>query len=181
MANIAGGSVLSLRMFLENEYGPGAFDRMLDRLAPSDAEPLRGIVLPVKWYPFRTFLRVLHAAEAETGSTDLWERYGTFAAEFEITSFQRFVLRFTSPVFFLDRAGRMWHRFHDSGAWEVEGGDKWLRGKLRGFAVVDEKYCRVLCAWIKRAGQMTGAHGEVSHPECRAHGAAACVFSGWWT
>ena len=84
-------------------------------------------------------------------------------------------------MFFLDRAGRMWHRFHDSGEWEVEGGDKWLRGRLRGFSVVDEKYCRVLAAWIKRAGQMTGARGEVSHPECRARGAASCLFEGWWT
>ena len=180
MANIAGGSVLSLRTFLEKEHGAGDFDRVLDTLAATDAEALRGIVLPVKWYPLRTFLRVIHAAEELHGESDLWERYGAFAAEFEINAFQRFVLRFTSPTFVLERAGRMWRRFHDSGEWEVEGGDKWMRGKLRGFAVVDEKYCRLVAAWIKRAGQMTGAHGEVSHPECRAHGASVCVFAGWW-
>jgi hypothetical protein len=168
-------------MFLEEGYGAGTFERLVDRVPPEQAEALRGIVLPVNWYPLDAFLGVLHAAEAETGEADLWERYGAFAAEFEITAFQRFVLRFTSPMFFLERAGRMWHRFHDSGEWQVEGGDKHLRGALSGFAVVDEKYCRVLTAWIQHASQMTGVHGEVHHPECRARGASACVFAGWWT
>jgi hypothetical protein len=181
VAKIAGGSVLSLRTFLEQRYGDGTFERIVERLPPEQAEALRGIVMPVRWYPLEAFLGVLHATEAETGDADLWERYGAYAAEFEITAFQRFVLRFTSPLFFLDRAGRMWHRFHDSGEWQVEGGDKHLHGALSDFAVVDEKYCRVLAAWIKRAGEMTGARGEVSHPECRAHGAPACVFTGWWT
>ena len=173
--------MLSLRMFLEEGYGAGTFERLVERLVPEQAAALRGIVLPVKWYPLGAFLGVLHAAEAQTGEADIWERYGAYAAEFEITAFQRFVLRFTSPMFFLERAGRMWHRFHDSGEWKVEGGDKQLRGALSGFAVVDEKYCRVLTAWIQHASEMTGVHGEVHHPECRARGAPACVFVGWWT
>ena len=173
--------MLSLRMFLEEGYGAGTFERLVERLAPEQAAALRGIVLPVKWYPLQAFLGVLHAAEAQTGEADIWERYGAYAAEFEITAFQRFVLRFTSPIFFLERAGRMWHRFHDSGEWQVEGGNKRLRGALSGFAVVDQKYCRVLTAWIQHAAEMTGVHGEVHHPECRARGASACVFAGWWT
>jgi hypothetical protein len=181
VAKICGGSVLSLRTFLEQRYGDGTFERLVERLPPEHAEALRGITLPVNWYPVEAFLGVLHAAEGETRDDELWERYGAYAAEFEITAFQRFVLRFTSPVFFLDRAGRMWNRFHDSGEWQVEGGDKHLRGALSGFAVVDEKYCRVLTAWILQAARMTGVHGEVIHTACRAHGAPACVFTGWWT
>ena len=98
----------------------------------------------------------------------------------EINAFQKFVLRFTSPTFFLERAGRMWRRFHDTGQWKVEGSTTKMRGELRDFAVVDADYCRVLTAWIHRAGEIAGARGEVTHPECRARGAEADVFSGWW-
>jgi len=180
VAKIAGGSVLSLRTFVERTYGGGAFDRVLDTLPPEERDPLRGIVLPVAWYPARAFVHALHATEVTFGDAGVYERYGTFAAEFEINTFQRMVLRFTSPIFFLDRAGRLWHRFHDSGEWEVSGDARHMRGTLRNFAIVDAHYCRVLTAWIKRAGEMTGVRGDVVHPECRALGAAACVFTGWW-
>jgi hypothetical protein len=55
-----------------------------------------------------------------------------------------------------------------------------MRGTLRSFAVVDADYCRVLTAWIHRAAEMTGVRGDVTHPECRARGAPADVFTGWW-
>ncbi len=38
----------------------------------------------------------------------------------------------------------------------------------------------MLAAWIKRAAHMTGVTGDIVHPECRAHGAEAEVFQGWW-
>ena len=181
VGQIAGGSVLSLRTYLERLQGVGTFDKVLGRMPPEEAAPLRGIILPVNWYPTLCFVHALHAAEAMLHDADLYEHYGSFAAEYEINAFQRFVLKFSSPTYLLDRAGRMWHRFHDSGDWEVEGDARHMKGTLRNFAVVDARYCRVVAAWIKRAGQMTGAHGEVARPECRARGTDACVFVGWWS
>jgi len=178
---IAGGSVLALRSYVDKAHGGGTFERLLDGLAPDDAEPLRGILLPVSWYPVSAFTAALHAAARHSGDPSFYERYGGFAAEFEIAKFQRVLLRFSTPAFFMDRAGRLWSRFHDSGEWSVEGSGNRLRGTLRGFALADPRYCRVLGAWIKRAGEMTGSHGEVAHPECRAHGGDAEVFEGWWT
>jgi hypothetical protein len=181
MARVAGGPILSLRTFLEQAQGPGAFERVLESLPAGDARQLGGIILPVNWYPTEAFIGAMHAAARIFDMPDLWERYGTFAADYEIHAFQRMVLRFTSPLFFLDRAGRIWHRFHDSGQWEVEGGDGALRGTLRDFALVDGDYCRALTAWIGRAGRMTGVKGGVEHSACRARGDEACVFSGWWS
>jgi len=178
--NIAGGSVLALRSYVERTQGAGSFDRLLDDLDPADAEPLRAIILPVNWYPVRSFAAALHATARLSGDPSFYERYGAFAAEFEITSFQRVLLRFATPAFFMDRAGRLWSRFHDSGEWQVEGSGKHLRGTLRGFAFVDPRYCRVLGAWIKRAGEMTGSRGDVAHPECRARGSDVEVWDGWW-
>jgi hypothetical protein len=180
MARVAGGSILSLRTFIEQAHGPGAFERVVRTLPGDHAAELSGIILPVNWYSTEAFFGALHAAARAFDTPDLWEQYGTFAAEFEIHTFQKVVLRFTSPRFFLDRAGRIWHRFHDSGQWEVEGGDRTLRGTLRDFAVVDGHYCRALTAWIERAAEMTGVEGQVEHSACRARGDEACVFAGWW-
>lgn len=181
MAQVAGASVLSLQVFLRKAYGDESlFLRVLDRLAPDDAAPMRGILLPVNWYPTHAYIRALHAAQDVTGDAEFFERYGAFAADYQISAFRKFILRFTSPTFFLDHAGRLWARSHDSGRWEVEGSPKRVRGTLYDFAVIDVDYCRVLVAWIHRASQLTGTHGHTVHRVCRARGGEACVFEGWW-
>ncbi len=176
MAKVSGGSVLCLQTFLAKTYGDEAYARVLESLPPGEASELRGIVLPVNWYPAKAFVDVLCAAHDVFGEPDVFERYGSFAAEFEINAFQKVLLRYTTPTYLVDRASRLWHRFHDT----VDVGRNRMRGTLRGFAVVDARYCRVLVAWLRRAGEMTGARGDVLHPECRSRGAPACVFTGWW-
>jgi len=180
VAKVAGSSLLSLQVFLNKAYGGDIYARSLDTLPGDQAEPLRGIVLPVNWYSSPAYIHVIKAARELSGDDEFLERYGAFAADFQINAFRKFILRFASPVFFLDRAGRMWRRTHDTGEWEVEGGDRRMRGTLRNFAVVDGDYCRVLVAWIHRASQLTGTHGHTTHPACRARNAEACVFEGQW-
>lgn len=180
MAKVAGGSLLSLETYVAKTYGADAFERVLGEMPPALAEPLRGIPMPVAWYPTESFIRAIDVAARMFDPAAFYEKYGAFAAEFEISAFQKVVLRFTSPAFFLDRAGRIWHRFHDSGEWEVEGSAKSLRGTLRNFDVVNGDYCRVLTAWIARASELTGVTGTVHHTKCRARGDDACVFEGGW-
>jgi len=181
MSRVSGASLMSFQLFLRREHGEGAYETVLAKMPAAQAEPLRGIILPVNWYPTVSFVRAIETAHAQLGSDDLYERYGTFAAEFQINTFQKLLLRFTSPAYMLNRAGRVWHRFHETGEWNVSSGTgKTMRGELRNFSVVSSGYCRVVRAWILRAGQMTGTDGGVDHPECRAKGAAVCVFTGWW-
>jgi hypothetical protein len=180
VASISGGSVLSLRAYLEKRRGKGGFERVLAEMPADLAAPLRGIILPVSWYPAKSFVTALETAARVFDHADLFDDYGSFAAEFEINAFQKVALRFTSPLYLLDRAGRMWRRFHDTGEWQVEGTATRMRGTLRHFAIVNASYCRVLAAWLHRAGEMTGVRGEVIHPHCRARGADACVFVGHW-
>jgi hypothetical protein len=177
---VAGKSVLTLQVYLRREFGDEAYERLLDELPNDEAAPMRGIVLPVNWYPTAPYVRAIEIAHARLGDGDFADRFGAFAAEYQINMFQKFILRFASPTFFLDRAGRLWHRFHDTGEWEIEGGDKRMTGTLRNFAAVSAIYCRVLVAWIHRASQLTGTVGETVHSKCRARGDDACVFAGSW-
>ena len=180
MAKVAGGSLLSLRTHVTRTYGDDAFDRVLAEMSPEMADPLRGIVLPIHWYPTASFVRAIEVAARIFDPDAFYESYGAFAAEFEINAFQKIVLRFTSPLFLVERAGRIWNRFHDTGAWQVEGSRNHLSGTLRDFAIVNANYCRVLAAWILRACQLTGARGTIAHSACRARGDEACVFEGTW-
>jgi hypothetical protein len=181
VAKVSGSSVLTLQVFLRRTYGADTYEKVLQRVAPDGAGLFAGIVLPVNWYPTESYLALLHAAHELTGDIDFFERFGAFAADYQINAFHKLLLRFTSPSFFLDRAGRLWSRSHDTGRWDVEGGDKRVRGTLRDFAIVDADYCRVLVAWIHRASQLTGTRGQTVHRACRARGAEACVFEGWWS
>jgi hypothetical protein len=182
VALVTGGSVLSLQVYLTRAYGDAVYDRVLDAMPAELAAPLRGIVMPVKWYPTEAFVAAIETAGNVLAKPDIFESYGAFAADFEIRTFQRIALRFTSPMYLMDRSGRMWRRYHDTGEWEVWGEGKRLRGTLRGFAIVNAHYCRVLAAWFKRAFEMTGVAGStVVHPVCRAGGADGCTFEGWWS
>jgi hypothetical protein len=178
-AHVAGSSLLALRGFVIERLGQDTYGQLLSELAPHLSESLGGIVLPLNWYPTDSYLAVLHAAATRIGP-GFFEEFGQFSAEFEITMFQRFMLRFTSPAAFVEHAGRLWPRFHDSGQWEVESAERRIRGTLRDFAVVDGAFCRVLTAWIRHAGRMSASRFELRHPECRARGAGACVFTGSW-
>lgn len=180
MAKVSGSSVLTLQVFLRRTYGNNTYEHAVERIPSDKASAFEGIVLPVNWYPTEAYLAILHAAQEVTGDIDFYERFGAFAADYQINAFHKLLLRFTSPVFFLDRAGRIWSRSHDTGRWEIEGGDRRMRGTLRDFAIVDGDYCRVLVAWIHRASQLTGTRGQTVHRACRARGAEACVFEGWW-
>jgi hypothetical protein len=178
--HLAGSSVLALRVFLDERLGPQGFDRVLQGVPPHLSEPVAGILLPVNWYPTESYMAVLHAAAPHVGPGFL-DEFGEFAADYEITTFQRFLLRFTSPAAFVEHTGRLWPRFHNTGSWMVESlGKQQIRGTLRDFAVVDAAFCRVMVAWIRRAGRISAPRFEVRHPECRARGAAACVLTGTW-
>jgi hypothetical protein len=171
---------MSFQIFLNRDHGEGAYEAVLAKMPAAMAEPLRGIILPVNWYPTVSFVRAIETAHGQFGKDDLYERYGAFAAEFQITAFQKFLLRFTSPAYLLERAGKVWHRFHETGEWRVTSQGKTMRGELHDFSLVNAGYCRVVRSWILRAGEMTGVEGGVDHPACRAKGAPACVFTGWW-
>jgi hypothetical protein len=182
VAKSSGAAVMALQTYLNKNFGEKAFETVLGRMKPDDALALRGIILPVNWYPTQSFVRALETAHATFGENDFYEKYGYAAADFEITAFQKFLLKLTSPAFLMTRAGKVWNRFHDTGEWEIQGSGKNVDAYLRNFGVVSAGYCRMLTEWMRRAGQLTGSKGgNVEHTKCRARGDEDCLFRAWWT
>ena len=105
------------------------------------------------------------------------------AAEHEVKWVHRAVLRFTSPLWLLERGADVWKKSHTTGRWHIESDrPRHLRGTLEAFGVADRAYCDSLRGWLQRACLMTGeAHVAIAETRCRDRdGAAACVFEGQW-
>lgn len=181
MAQSASITFATLQRFCNHHAGAGAFERVREQLRERRGIELDRIFAPDAWYPTELFLTTLDTAHDVLGQPSFYELYGEFGADHEVHVLFRWMLRLTSPAFFLQRGAGMWGKFHDTGTWTVESAPRQLRGTLRDFGAVHAGYCRMVMSWMKRASQMTGARDvQVVHPQCRANGAEACVFVGEW-
>jgi hypothetical protein len=174
--------MLSLRHYLESRHGPDALGVIASKLPPEHAKELLTQPSPLAWYPTGSYLAALDVTCSEFGGPGFYERYGEASSDFAIQRFYAFVLRFLDPLWALTRGVKMWNRYHNSGAWEIESGTRSIRGTLRDFAVVHRGYCEVMVGFFRRTGSRSGG-GEaiqVHHPACRALGAEACLFTGSW-
>jgi hypothetical protein len=80
-----------------------------------------------------------------------------------------------------DQAMKLWDRFHYTGTWRTERGVKSASGILSDWGCVDAALCAELVGYLEAMlahGNCT--HVRVQHPQCRVHGAPACVFTCTW-
>ena len=183
-AQLKGSAYHSTLAFIETHFGATAKERVLARLSPEDRELFGHMVLPIQWYPLAPFPRLLRAMEAELGRGDLslvTER-GTWAAVQDMRTVHRVLLKFVTPNWVIDKGMKIWPNFHTSGRWEAKReGDKAARATLYDLGVVDEAMCATLKGWIHGLLQLAGIkHAVVEHTECRARGAASCVYQINW-
>lgn len=176
------GRVIACLQSYVARKGDDAWPKVLGQLPRGDAAELTGIITPLSWYPTVSVLAALHTTRRLYGGEDFYEVYGRHAAEFAMTRLHRFIVKFTTPSWVIDRGTRIWHDFHDTGHWTVpEARETFIRGKLTDFGVVDPLYCRVLTSWLTRMGQATGAIGiQIKHVRCRSDGASACIWEASW-
>lgn len=176
-------SFLSLRKYVEDTHGSGAFKRVREELDKRHGLALPAVITPGSWLPTRAFAKGLGIGRELFGPDDFCARFGAAAAEYELKWVHRVVLRFTSPNWILERCEEVWRNSHTTGRWEIQGGGgkRYIKGALYDFGVVDKNCCDSLRAWVQRACAMTGADKvAVVETQCRAKGAEACVFEGSW-
>ncbi|MGZ3426762.1 MAG: hypothetical protein ACXVCV_08950 [Polyangia bacterium] len=184
-AQLKGSAYLSTLAFVETHFGTAAKERVLARLSEEDRAILGHAPLAIQWYPLAPFPRLLRAMADELGRGDLGivtER-GTWAAVQDMRTVHRVLLKFVTPQWVIDKGMKIWPNFHTSGRWETKReGDKGARASLHDLGVVDEAMCASLKGWILGLLQLAGIkHATVDHAECRALGAATCVFQISWT
>jgi hypothetical protein len=174
----------STRQYLIELHGDDGWQRVRDAMYERHYIPLPPEFETGTWLPTLWFTTALNVARDLFGPPDFHERFGAAAAEYEVSWMHRVALRFTSPLWLLERGAAYWRRAHTTGTWEVEGHKGWVRGTLRGFGVVDAGYCDSLRTWLLRACLMTGASKTfIAERTCRARGPGksdVCIFEGTW-
>jgi hypothetical protein len=182
---VRGTALLSNREFLTKRFGPEAFERVVATLPKQHADVVRVIPLAHEWYPGDAMVALLLAC-ARVFSPDqpdaFYESLGSYNAEYDLNFIHRFLLRFTSPIWMMERGAKLWSDYHNTGEWTIEQGPTphSLVGTLRDFAL-SGPVCRTVVGFVRRAGQMTGAKNmRVEHRKCCATGAKVCVFEGGW-
>ncbi len=171
----------SARQFVIERHGADGWARVCTTLRERHDITLPPELETGKWLPTKWFVTALNVGRELFGPPDFHEQFGRAAAEYEMSWMHRAALRFTSPLWLLERGAGHWKRAHTTGHWKIEGRKGWLRGTLRDFGIVDAGYCDSLRTWLQRACVMTGASRTfIAERACRAHGSPACVFEGTW-
>lgn len=182
MALAKGTNILNVKTFVVARFGEDAWTAVVARASPEDRACLDGL-LPVGWYDLALLLRFYDALEAALGTSEpqLIQHFGTFAAEHDLTRIHRLFLRMANPAYVIEKSGDYWHRFFDTGSWHVVRETPTNAIATLGAFVADERFCRMLTAYIRRMFELVGAKAvKVEHTSCRALGDKACVFVGSW-
>ena len=180
---LKGSAYLSTLAFIETHFGATAKERVLARLSDEDRALFGHMVLPIQWYPLAPFPRLLRAMDAEVGRGDLSlviER-GTWAALQDMRTVHKVLLKLVTAQWVVEKGMKLWPNFHTSGRWESKRqGDRGARATLHDLGVVDDAMCATLKGWIVGLLELAGKRATVDHAECRARGAATCVFHVSW-
>ena len=183
MAKFKGTVFQSTRMFTEREFGAAGVAKVLAELSPEDRHSLSG-VQAIGWYPVEPVLRYHHALERTFGTGDfsLCTRAGTFSATWSMNTVLKVFLRFKSPTWLVDKATRVWDRYHDTGRWQVASpGPNQIQGTLLDFAVKDVAFCARLRGWLQGAIEATGGkNAAIVETRCACRGHESCVFLSSW-
>jgi hypothetical protein len=100
------GAVLKSRLaFIEQHFGKGGLQRVLQSLAPDDQRPLK-MLFTSNWYPFELGRRLDEAIVAVLGggNAELFERLGAASADRNLSSLHSGYLTPGDPHAFLAKA-----------------------------------------------------------------------------
>lgn len=183
MAKFKGTVFESTRMYTQQHHGADAVARVLAEL-PEEDRVLLSDVQAIGWYPVEPILRYHHALDRVFGRGDLsvCTAAGRFSATWSMNTILKVFVRFKSPSWLVDKATRVWSRYHDTGRWEVVStGPGKATGELLEFAVRDPAFCARLRGWLQGAIEATGGkRPSVSETRCVCRGHDRCIFELGW-
>jgi uncharacterized protein (TIGR02265 family) len=185
-ANRIKGSVLITRLnMLRQHGGQNRVDEVLKRLPEADRLALRGMILPIAWYPLEMNLR-LDAAIADVLSPEdrarAFKDMGRASAEENLKGAHHVFLRAGEPHFLLSQAAQIYRFYYAVGHRTYEkAGPKLAVIRTFDSETVTEADCLTIIGWHERAVEMSGGKNvHIAHALCRAGGAPHCEYQISW-
>lgn len=181
---VKGGVLTARQAFVQQHFGPGAWDKVLEALPPAHRAIFTGLLLPASWFPFEVSTSVDDAIVRVLGDgrRDVFERIGAASAEKNLRGAHRHFLTPGRPHEFLGRAPTIYGFYYDTGRREYQKTAP-RSGELKTynaetFSTAD---CLTVIGWHRRALEMCGARGvSVTEERCRAKGGEICHYVVRW-
>lgn len=183
MSRVKGSNLLNRHAFVQESFGPEAWDRVLASLTGDDARLLSPRILASSWYPFDLYNR-LDKAMCQVlagGDLDFCRSLGVDSARRALFGTYRLYLKDGAEAI-LRRLAVLHRAFYDSGSMDVTHLGP-------GHCVIRTVYiprssltnCLVAEGFYRTVVEMCGGHGvQVSEGNCSAHGATFCLFNVRW-
>ena len=181
---VKGAAILARRTFVSEEFGTGAWQKILDSLPEEDREILEGTILASTWHPFefndqldRAIVKVLG-----DGAREIFEKIGRASAKQNLTGPHKAFMARRDPAWFLSATNRIYDFYYDTGhrTYESTGPTSGVMTTYDAEAVT-ETDCLTVIGWYKEALEMCGANQvEMVEETCRARGGEVCRYRISW-
>jgi hypothetical protein len=174
MGKTKGSAVLTLVKLLRRRR-----DEARKLLRPELQHYLEERIVVASWYPEADVLALIKAcATILPVPGDIYEMMGTVGARGHLEGMYAHLLGRDPAA----RAHTLWKTQHDSGDLEVTAATPdSVTYTLSAWDYASRDYCRLLGAYFVEVHRLDGAAGpSVVHPECRAAGGDACVWTVRW-
>jgi hypothetical protein len=184
MPQVKGTVIASANAFVVARHGDAGWREVLSTMDGDDRDTLAAVV-PVGWYDIALYDRFNRALVTTLGRGDLsyMAEVGRFAADHDMKTVFRVLLRMLSPATVMERSTDLWRRYQDSGVWTIERPtEKSAIGALRSWGSNEEATCERLGGYLGRLLELSGSKGvRVARDRCRSRGDDHCRFHATWT
>ncbi len=146
-------------------------------LSPSAAALLTKRILAGSWYPEKDFLELV-AVLVRLGKGLSWERLGRAAAETDLNTVYRSLVKKGDLDVTLARAEVVWRNYHDTGRIEASRvGANIARIQVTGYAMISAEMCQLNTGFFSGLVAASGVTvGAVTKPSCTAKKDRACIW-----
>ena len=157
---VKGTAVVSLPLFIEENFGEHERDRWLTALSPQAREVFSGTVETGVWYPLRPIFieptRLLCDMFYEGDLRGAWA-CGMHSAEYALRGILKLFVKFGSPSFIVSRASSIFSQYYRPSLMRVArqtNNETVLH--IRTFPEPDEVIESRICGWIEQALRIHG-------------------------
>jgi DNA-binding CsgD family transcriptional regulator len=172
-----GIKITNKREFVRERFGATAWEALLATLPAEDRARIESVD-PSAWYETGLHERLLNAMCEHLPADDaLLLALGRAGADRELSTVYRWFVRLMRPTFAIANMNLFWRRSHDTGTWRSWQQGTEVTAELRDWGHVSRPACLTVLGYLGRTLELFGGRvGPLTHPECRAEGAPACIF-----
>jgi predicted hydrocarbon binding protein len=179
---VKGTILLSRVALVRGRGGEAAVKAVLARMPTADQELLRGIVLPVGWYPFEVNERLDAAIAKEFGGDAIYRSLGAQSAIDALGTTHKNFVRQRDAHGLLKHVAQLHRLYKDSGYMTYEWVDRSTAVirtyDCKSFSAAD---CLTNLGWHEKAVELCGGRNvRATETRCRANGEKLCEYHCAW-